>query len=74
MEHGFVKSLYKRCRVNSKRIDECQVIAAKKQSGGQLTNEQQQKLNKQIGYQNELSADLETLDLFLEHHVRAATP
>jgi hypothetical protein len=46
MEHGLVKHLYKKCRVNSKRLDECAQIATKQKAGGKVTAEQQSKLQK----------------------------
>lgn len=67
MEHGFVKYLYKRCRVNSKRLDECTQITTKQKAGGKVTAEQLSKLTKHDDYQNELNSDLATLEVFLQH-------
>jgi hypothetical protein len=67
MEHGFVKHLYKRCRVNSKRLDECTQITTKQNAGGKVTAEQLAKLSKHDDYQSELNNDLATLELFLQH-------
>jgi hypothetical protein len=37
MEHGFVKALYKRCRLNAKKLEDADHIETKKQSGAKVT-------------------------------------
>ena len=68
MEHGFVKALYKRCRLNAKKLEDADHIETKKQSGAKVTEAQIEKLSKRAQYKAEIAADLETLDLFLQHH------
>ena len=74
MEHGFVKTLYKRCRTSFKKLDDCKTIEAKQKHGGKCTDTQLEKLKKKDQYQAELNADLETLDLFLKHHKEPQAP
>lgn len=69
MEHGFVKTLYKRCRLNTKKLEDTAVIEAKKTSGGKCTETQLEKLAKKGQFQSEIDSDLASLDLFLQHHV-----
>lgn len=69
IEHGFVKILYRRCRNNQKKIDDCKVLATKQKQGGKLTDTQQTKLNNLSSIEAEVKADLLTLNNFLEHHV-----
>lgn len=69
MEHGFVKTLYKRCRLNFKKLEDCTAIETKKASGGKVTETQIDKLSKKATYKTDLDADLVNLDLFLKHHV-----
>ena len=68
MEHGFIKTLYKRCRTSYKKLDDCKTIEAKQKCGGKCTDTQLEKLMKKVDFQAELDTDLATLDLFLKHH------
>jgi len=65
MEHGFVKALYKRCRLNSKKLEESEHIETKKNSGAKVTEAQLEKLSKKSQYKSEIAADLDTLELFI---------
>ena len=38
MEHGFVKTLYKRCRLNTKKLEDADHIETKKDSGAKVTD------------------------------------
>jgi len=69
MDHGFVKTLYKRCRLNFKKLEDCTAIETKKASGSKVTETQMDKLSKKATYKTDLDSDLVTLDLFLKHHV-----
>ena len=68
MEHGFVKTLYKRCRLNTKKLEDADHIETKKDSGAKVTDAQLEKLSKRAQYKAEIAADLDTLDLFLQHY------
>lgn len=74
MEHGFVRTLYKRCRINAKKIEDANAIEAKRQMGGKVTETQQEKVNKKVRYQSDIASDLVTLELFLQHFVAPVTP
>ena len=74
MEHGFVKTLYKRCRIQAKKIEDANAIELKSKSGSKITEAQQDKLAKKAIYQADITADLLTLDLFLQHHVATVQP
>ena len=61
--------MYKRCRLNGKKLEDCVGLETKKASGAKCTDTQLDKLAKKPQFQSELDADLATLDLFLQHHV-----
>lgn len=50
MEHGFVRTLYKRCRLNGKKLEDCAAIETKKKTGAKLTDTQTEKLNKKAEF------------------------
>jgi hypothetical protein len=74
LEHGFVKALYKKCRLNHKKLEDCTAIEVKKASGAKCTETQLEKLSKKETYRGDLNADLGYLDLFLKNHVEPQVP
>lgn len=68
LEHGFVKALFKRCRILSKKLEDCAMIEEKQKKGTKCTEQQLAKLGQKAQFQAEINADLSTLDLFCQFH------
>ena len=68
LEHGFVKALFKKCRILSKKLEDCTMIENKQKTGAKCTEQQLAKLAQKAQFQAEINADLSTLDLFLQFY------
>jgi hypothetical protein len=67
-EHGFLRELFKRCRTNSKRLEDIEQSEAKQKSGAKLTAAQLEKVSRKEQFSSAIQADLEMVDLFVRHH------
>ena len=45
-EHGFVHELFKKCRTNSKRLEDIEQLETKLKAGAKLTAPQLEKINR----------------------------